>query len=589
MSLRTKLLLSLTLLALVPLILFGLTANAAATSSLIDVEHDNLQEATKSVKGGLAYIETKLSDTVSDNSNWDEMHAAIAATPPDQVFFNKTFDLTNSGSTASIFSLSLVGLWDSQNKLVYSLGPVDEFVKQTGVKVKTVLEDNQTPPILLGIGSDIYLIAYRPTLTTEGQDPNGMLMFGRKLGADDIQQLHKLTGYDIALYQGQTAIASTMTGTVTPAPAQLDSAAKGQEVYDQSNQDIALAYSPVTDAYNHVIGTLVIWRPRAATLAAQMSIRNTLALAFAFGAALALIVAFVLGRSITRPLLTMANTADMIAAGDLSQRVSAPSRDELGRLAHAFNQMTEKVEQRVSDSEKESSRLQELDEFRLNLLTAITKSLQTPVNSIKDHVSTLIMSRYGTLNEAQRRSVESISRSAAIEEALLSDLLDLSRAEQNQLRLARERVPLNEVLRDVIKPIEERYKDKTIRFNSLSAGNLPPVFADRVRTEQILTSLLDWTYSYSMPNGQVTFSTTALPRMVQVAISDTSQGLAPEELPKVFDLFYHPNGNGQHSDNGHGLGLALVKALIVQQGGTIKVEVAPGKGNVFTFTLPSTT
>src|SRR5579885_2417602 len=203
MSLRTKLLLSLTVLALIPLFLFGLAANAAATSSLINVERDNLQEASASVKGGLDYIESKLVDTLSDNANWDDMHKAVSADPADQDFFTTNYDPTNSGSTTSIFGLDLIGIWNGQNKLVYSIGPVEEFTKQTGATVKTVLDNNETPPGLLAVGPDIYMVAYRPIQTTEGKDPNGMLAFGRKLGSGDFFFFQQKTAYDIALYKGQ--------------------------------------------------------------------------------------------------------------------------------------------------------------------------------------------------------------------------------------------------------------------------------------------------------------------------------------------------------------------------------------------------
>jgi signal transduction histidine kinase len=595
MSLRTKLLLSLTLLALVPLMLFGLTANAAATASLINVEKNNLAEAITSVNGGLDYIQTKFVGSLQDNANWDDMHEAVAKKPADQDFFAMNFDPEKESSTLNLLGLGMVGVWDADGKVVFSYGPVDDFVAQTHPTVKDAIDTADPKPILFSTGADIYTISYTAIRTSGAEDPNGMLAFGRKLAADDIDQLHKLTGYDIALYRDQTPIATTMKGTVTPAPDALKSAAAGQQVFDQSTPDIALAYSPIRDGNDKVIGTFVIWRPRTATLAAQNSITSTLALAFAFGAALALIVALILGRSITRPLLTMVNTADKIASGDLSQRVSAPSRDELGRLASAFNQMTEKVEQRVSDTEKESTRLQELDEFRLNLLTAITQALQTPVNSIKNYVSQLGMARYGTLNEAQQRSVEAIGRSVSIEEALLADLLDFSRAQQKQLRIARERVVLNDVLENVIKPIDEHYKNKSIQFMSSIPRDLPPLFADRTRMEQVLSGLIDWAYDYSKPNGRVIFSATAMPGKVQVAVTDTSDGLSSEELPKVFNLFYRPNGhngthtNGQAAGASSGLGLALIKALIEQQGGTINVEAEQGRGNVFTFTLPSTT
>src|SRR5258708_4645942 len=204
------------------------------------------------------------------------------------------------------------------------------------------------------------------------------------------------------------------------------------------------------------------------------------------------------------------------------------------------------------------------------------------------------MATYGSLNEAQNRSVESIGRSAAMEEALLADLIDFSNAQQKALKIARERLSLQESLKHVIGPIEDRFKNKRIQFNLLIPGDLPSIFADRTRLEQILDTLLDWSYDYSVPNGRVTVSALATQGLVQISIADTSKGLPPGEVPQLFDLFYHAAGtNGgsaspRTTDTPPGLGLALTKALIEQHGGTIRIESKPNTGNCFIFTLPST-
>src|SRR5258708_38879056 len=105
---------------------------------------------------------------------------------------------------------------------------------------------------------------------------------------------------------------------------------------------LAWGYSPGRDSTDDRGATLVVGRPRTATIAAQNSITNTLAVALVIGAILAILIAIILGRSITVPLLAVVNTADKLAAGDLSQRVNAQSHDELGRWGSPFNQMAEK-------------------------------------------------------------------------------------------------------------------------------------------------------------------------------------------------------------------------------------------------------
>src|SRR5258708_6366465 len=307
MSLRTKLLLYLTLLAVVPLVLFGLTANAAATSSLISVEHDNLSDAVGNVNRALTDIESTLARNVADNSNWDDIHAAVAKEAGSEDFFKTNFDPSVAAATPNTFGLQILGVWDSNNQAAFPLGRIEDFRTASGVSFDTLKDVPAPQSGVLKIGSDIYVVAYNAIRTSAGTDPNGYIVFGRKLGADDVSKIKELTGYDVALYQGQDKIAATQDMTATPAPAALQSAAEGQTVFDQKNTDIALAYSPLRDGKNNVIATFVIWRPRTATIAAQSSISSTLAIALVIGAILAILVAIILGRSITGPLLVVVN------------------------------------------------------------------------------------------------------------------------------------------------------------------------------------------------------------------------------------------------------------------------------------------
>jgi len=353
---------------------------------------------------------------------------------------------------------------------------------------------------------------------------------------------------------------------------------------------VALAYQPIKDDAGNTLATAVVWRPRQAVTAAQTSIAGTLAVWFAVAAVLAVIVAFLLGRSIAQPLLAMADRAAKIAAGDLSQRMAAPwrARDEVGRLAEAFNEMADKVGTRVTESENENVRLQAMDEYRLNLLTAITQALRGPLSSIKTHSEELDMALYGSLTEPQRRSTSIIRRAAAVEDALLADLMDFARAQQHQLQINRSRLYLTTVVNDVVATIKQRYADRKVQLTVRIPDDLPPLFADQTRVEQIMENLLGWAYDYSLTGGQIIVSAVPERGVLAISISDTTNGLTADEQSHVFDLFYHPSQNGNNAATSNGLGLALAKVLVEQQGGTIRVEVKPGRGNVFTFTLPTT-
>ncbi len=592
MPLRTKLLLSLVLIAVIPLILFGFTAYQVSTNSLMSIERDNLEGALDSTNRALLDIQHNLARYLQDYCNWDDLHNQSALDAPDMDWIKINLAPETPTSTYNTFNLNLLGLWNHSSKLLYSVGPIDDAAKQLDAMIKNAPNVDAPQATLVAIGQDVYLIGFAAIRNSEAKEPNGVLLFGRKLGADDVAQIKALTGYDVALYKDLQSIAATDAITVTPLPDELRRAAAGNELFNQTDANAALAFKPVQDEAGNTIMTVVVWRSRSAVVAAQASIASTLALWFGIGALLAVIVALILGRSIARPLIAMANTADKMASGDLSQRVAAPShvQDELGRLANAFNQMASKVGARVTESESENERLQAIDEYRLNLLTAITQALHTPLNTVKSHSEALELAQYGALNDAQKRSAGAIHRAAAVQEALLADLLDFAKAQQKQLRLNRERVRLNVVVNEVMPSIQQRYAAKHIQFNTALADELPPLFADATRVEQILDNLLDRAFDFTLPGGRVELS--ARPTLdhagtVEVSISDTSTGLSNEEKAKLFELFYTPTHNGSNGA-GHGLGLAFVKALLEQQGGTIRVDTQQGKGNTFTFTLPST-
>jgi signal transduction histidine kinase len=316
--------------------------------------------------------------------------------------------------------------------------------------------------VLMTFGPDIYLISFSAIRDSAGNDPNGLLLMGRKLGLDDLNQIKALTAYDVAFYKGEQQIASVQAQALTPSPADLQSAAQDKMVFNQIDPNIALAYKPLQDEDGNALATMVVWRSRQAVTAAQASISSTFVIWFAVTAVLATVVAFFLGRSIARPLLGMADRATKMAAGDLSQRMMAPyrARDAVVQLVDAFNEMAAKVGTRITDSTRENERLIAVDEYRLNLLTAISQALRTPLSNIRSHSDSLDMALYGSLNDAQRRSVGVIRRAVGIAEALLTDLVDFARAQQKQLQIVRSRLLLVDIVLNVSDAVKQRYADR---------------------------------------------------------------------------------------------------------------------------------
>src|SRR5258708_8360879 len=171
MTLRTKLLLYLTLLAVVPLILFGLTANAAATGSLISVEHENLSEAVGTVNRALADIESTLARNVADNANWDDIHAAVAKEAGTEDFYKTNFDPSIPASTPNTFSLSILGVWDSTDQPSFTFGPTEDFRTAAGLSFPTIKYPGPPATVPLHISPHLYLYPPPPTHPRPHQPP----------------------------------------------------------------------------------------------------------------------------------------------------------------------------------------------------------------------------------------------------------------------------------------------------------------------------------------------------------------------------------------------------------------------------------
>jgi signal transduction histidine kinase len=589
MPLRTKLLLSLMSLALLPLILFGITAYITSTNSLRTIEQDGLTNAVDRVESALTSLQDELVRTSIDYGSWDEMHDRVATDQFDQEWLETNYGPEGAASVATTHNLTLLGIWiGNLEKQVYTVGDLDSAMPFLTPYIKDAVNGEPTSR-LLSLSDGVYIVAWAPTKTSGGEDPNGVLLLARRLGEDDVANIKQLAGYDVGLYKGQQLIATTQS-TTTPAPNFLVQADAGQGSYDVSSADLAVAFEPIKDASDKTLMTIVVWRPRTAITAAQDSIAQTLALWFVLSAVIAAIVVILLQNSISQPLLAMANTAKAIASGDLSKRMVAPSRrDELGQLAAAFNQMADKTGERVIISETENVRLHAMDDFRLGLLRSIAQGIQNPMSQIQQHSATLHQERYGSLNETQKESVAVIRRAVNIQSAMVSDLIDFAQAQQKQLRIAAERLTLGEILDEAMPIIRQTYAAKRIRFVPSIPMDLPMIFADRTRMVQILDKLLNWAFNNTSAEGQVRLMAAKQHDTVLITVADTSSGLTAAEQAKIFDLFYHTNGNGHNSYREFDLGLAFVKALIEQQGGRIDLSAEPGKGNTFSFTVPLTT
>jgi signal transduction histidine kinase len=223
------------------------------------------------------------------------------------------------------------------------------------------------------------------------------------------------------------------------------------------------------------------------------------------------------------------------------------------------------------------------DEF----LAMVSHELRTPLNAIVGWASML---RSGKLADGQvSQAIEIIDRNARVQAQLIEDILDVARIVSGKLRLDLSPVHLQPVIKAAVDSMQPAADAKNIRLHVRIDSKARPVLGDSARLEQIVWNLVSNSVKFTPPGGEIDVSLTSADSEVQIVVSDTGQGIAPEFLPHVFDRFRQGDTSSTRRQGGLGLGLAIVHQLVELQGGTIEAfSAGEGKGATFTVRFPCT-
>ncbi|MBX7212926.1 MAG: HAMP domain-containing protein [Thermoflexales bacterium] len=284
-------------------------------------------------------------------------------------------------------------------------------------------------------------------------------------------------------------------------------------------------------------------------------------------AALALLLGVVLARTLTQPLRALTVAIRRMAAGDLKQTVRVRTNDELGELAAAFNHM--------------SADLDALTQSRRQMTADIAHDLRTPLTVIGGYVESM---RDGVLKPTPER-LTTVGREVQLLQRLVTDLGTLAQAEGGQMRLNRAPLAADALLSMLAKSYQPLGDARNVRVLVDAPADLPHFSADPDRLAQVFGNLVTNALRHTPPGGSVTLSARRAANGVALMVTDTGEGISPQDLPHVFDRFYR--GDKARSADGaeSGLGLAIAKSIVEAHGGTIKAESAPGQGTTMRIDL----
>lgn len=285
---------------------------------------------------------------------------------------------------------------------------------------------------------------------------------------------------------------------------------------------------------------------------------------------LSLILTQVLARGMTSPLREMTAAARAMAHGDYSRRVRATSRDEVGELAHAFNQM--------------AADLASADAVRRELVANVSHELRTPVAALQAQLENIVDGVSRADPDTMRAALAQTERLGN----LVTYLLDLSRLEAGAIGLEARDLAVQPFLREAADDASLVAAEKAVTFQITVRPESLVVQADADRLHQVVANLLHNAVRHSPQAGVVRLAGYRQGGSVVVDVSDDGPGIAPEDRERIFERFQRgnaPSRSGESSTGGTGLGLAIARWAVTLHGGTLDVAAA-GPGCTMRITLP---
>jgi len=240
-----------------------------------------------------------------------------------------------------------------------------------------------------------------------------------------------------------------------------------------------------------------------------------------------------------------------------------------------------------NEIQDKSRQLEIANQHKSEFLANMSHELRTPLNAIIGFSEVLIERMFGELNDKQDDYLKDIHSSGKHLLSLINDILDLSKIEAGRMELDVETFDVPAALSNAMTLVRERAQRHGLALDLAVAPEVGELRADERKFKQIMLNLLTNAVKFTPDGGKVAVRARRVDGVLEVAVSDTGIGIAPEDQAAVFEEFRQVGRHYTNKQEGTGLGLALTKRFVELHGGMLTLQSAPGKGSTFTFTLPS--
>jgi PAS domain S-box-containing protein len=287
-------------------------------------------------------------------------------------------------------------------------------------------------------------------------------------------------------------------------------------------------------------------------------------------------------------------TSKLRIANDTLEREIAERRQAEEKVKALNEKLEQRVKDRTRELEKAYEELKKLDQMKDDFLSTISHELRTPLTSIRSFSEILLQYDEET-PETRREFLEIIAVESERLTRLINDFLDLSKIEAGRMLYEDDVVSLEEIIGDVVKSQSQLLRQKSLELKLDISTELPFIFADRDRIQQVMTNLLGNAIKFSFEGGEIRIRADRFEGKrsgegtdwLKVSISDKGIGIDPKDFEIIFDKFCQVTSDTiKEKPKGTGLGLPICRQIVCHYGGNIWVESDKGVGSTFSFTLP---
>ncbi len=287
-----------------------------------------------------------------------------------------------------------------------------------------------------------------------------------------------------------------------------------------------------------------------------------------------------LTRRLKRLALAMTAFKDSdFSAQDLLKPVKRPPGDEVEELELVFGDMAQRISQQLEA-------IKQADVLRRELITNVSHDLRTPLAALQGYLETLEI-KEGNLSPQQQREYLRIASQHSVRLGkLIAELFDLAQLDSRAISPCLEAFPIAELGQDILQKFQLSAQRKGVSLKLVAPARLPFVMADIGLIERVFTNLIDNAIRYTPSGGEVCLKLAVSGSELVIELTDTGRGIAPEDLPHIFDRFYRVDKHDPQASEGAGLGLAISKRILELHGCSIEAKSEAQKGSSFCFSLP---